>query len=237
MSEAVKDSRIARGMAAQLRLRRTRLQAGERPIGWKVGFGSPAFMEKLRISAPLLGFLTDGALLASGATISVAGWTKPVAEPEVAIHIGRDVEPGADGDGVRAAIAAVGPAIELADLDAPPEDVEAILSGNIYQRHVLLGPSDASRAGARLDGLTARVRRNGEVVATLRDLEANTGAVLPIVGHVADLLGSLGGRLRAGELVICGSVVPPIFIEAEDREVAFELEPVGTVSVRFASAA
>ena len=73
MNPTLEDPRIARGMAAQLARRRERLDAGEQPLGWKVGFGAPAAMEKLKLAAPLVGFLTDQALVASDATFSLAG--------------------------------------------------------------------------------------------------------------------------------------------------------------------
>src|SRR5438067_3521539 len=41
-----------------------------------------------------------------------------------------------------AAIAALGPAIELADLNPPPDDVEVVLAGNIFHRRVILGRSE-----------------------------------------------------------------------------------------------
>lgn len=224
------DPRIARGMQAQFARRRERLAAGAQPIGWKVGFGAPAAMQKLAIAAPLVGFLTDHALLPSGAVASVAGWVKPVAEPEIAVYMGRDLAAGAGRDTVRAAIAAIGPAIELADLDRPPEDVEAILAGNIYQRHVLLGPRDPARAGCVLDGLAARIVRNGEDFARTKDPQALTGDYLDIVRHVADVLAACGERLRAGEFIITGSIVPPIFAAAGET-IDYELAPVGSVSV------
>lgn len=231
--EALSDSRIARGMAAQLARRRERLRAGERALGWKVGFGAPAAMAKLGIAAPLVGFLTERAQLAPGAVLSLAGWVKPLAEPEIAIYLGSDLPGAAEREAVRAAIAALGPAIELADLDSAPEDVERILAANIYQRHVVLGPRQQPRAGDLLHGLTARVSRNGAVVARPRDPQAATGDLIGIVRHVADALAACGERLRAGEVVITGSVVPPLAVEPGD-EVAFELEPIGAVSVRFA---
>jgi 2-keto-4-pentenoate hydratase len=234
MSTTVEDPRITRGMAAQLARRRALVADGRRPIGWKVGFGAPAWLRKFGVSGPLVGFLTDQGLLPSGTTASISGWAKPVAEPEIAIHIGRDLGPGADADTVKAAVAAIGPAIELADLDPPPEDVEAILSDNIFHRHVILGPRDDSRAGARLDGLSANVRRNGAELDVPADLETNTGPLLGIVRHVADTLAAHGERLSAGDFVIAGSIVPPIFLTAEDEEIAYELAPVGGVSVRFA---
>ena len=65
MSTAHNDARILRGMERQLRIRQARLDAGEKPLGWKVGFGSPAAMEGLGIDAPLIGFMTDKSLLPS----------------------------------------------------------------------------------------------------------------------------------------------------------------------------
>jgi 2-keto-4-pentenoate hydratase len=97
----------------------------------------------------------------------------------------------------------------------------------------VLGPADGSRAGAVLDGLRLRVMRNGETVADTDDLEANTGAVVAIVRHVADTLGSFGERLKAGEIVICGSIVAPLKLDAGAREIRSEIVPAGEVSVRF----
>jgi 2-keto-4-pentenoate hydratase len=67
------DDRVARGMRAMLALRAERLESGERPLGWKVGFGSAAAVEALGTDRPLVGFLTDAALLDDGATVPVGG--------------------------------------------------------------------------------------------------------------------------------------------------------------------
>lgn len=227
------DPRIARGMARQLTRWHERIKAGEKAIGWKVGFGSAEAMEKLGITAPLVGFLTDRAVIHSSKPLLLAGWTRPVAEPEIAVYLGRDLPRGASREAARAAVAALGPAIELADLDRAPDDVEAILAGNIYQRHVILGARDATRAGCVLDGLTVRVARGGTEIATTAQPQSCTEDLIDIVRHVADLLAAFGERLRGGQLVITGSVVPPLFVEPGE-EVSFHLEPIGGVSVRFA---
>ena len=221
-------------MAAQLGRRRERLAAGERALGWKVGFGAPAAMQKLAIKAPLVGFLTDRALVATGATVSLSGWSKPVAEPEIAVHMGRDLPAGADRDAVGAAIAGLGPAIELADVDRPPDDVERILAGNIYQRGVVLGPCDAARAGGLVEGLRGHIVRNGSAFAQTSDPQALTGELIEIVRHVADTLAAFGETLRAGQLIITGSIVPPLWVEAGE-EIAFRLDPLGSLSIRFAA--
>jgi 2-keto-4-pentenoate hydratase len=227
------DPRIVRGMTAQLALRRQRLDAGDRPLGWKVGFGAPALLERFKISGPLVGFLTHNARVAPGGTVSLAGWTKPVAEPEVAVHIGRDIAAGADHATAATAIAGISPAIELADLHEPAEDPERILSHDIYQRHVVLAGTSPARMGAAADGLTCRIIRRGVEFARTSDPQANTGAWVDIVRHVADVLAAFGERLRAGEIVITGSVVAPLMVEPDEDSLAFALDPIGTISVRF----
>ena len=227
------DPRVVRGMQAQLEMRRQRLDAGDKPLGWKVGFGAPAMLELLKISGPLVGFLTQNARVQSGGSISFAGWSKPVAEPEIAVHIGRDVPAGADLEAAKAAIAGISPAIEIVDLTAPPQDPERILGDNIYQRHVVLGGSGPARAGAQPDGLTCRIIRHGKEFARTTDPQANTGQWVNIVRHVADVLAAFGERLRAGEIIITGSVVPPLIIAPDEDGIAFEVDPIGGVSVRF----
>src|SRR5262249_59649998 len=113
-------------------------------------------------------------------------------------------------------IAALGPAIELADIDGPGDDVESILAGDIFQRHVVLGPRDPSRAGIRLDGLRGRVMRSGKDIAVPADLESNVGEIAGIVRHVADTLGAFGEALRSGDVLITGSVTPPLLLERSD---------------------
>lgn len=235
MSLPFEDARIARGMAAQFELRRARLASGEKSLGWKVGFGAPAAMARLGIDAPLVGFLTRRAQIASESTVSLAGWTKPAAEPEIAVHLGSELAGNVDRAAAAAAIAGIGPAIELADVDRPPDDVEAILAGDIYQRHVILGRCDTTRAGGRLDGMLARVTRNGAEIARTADPQALTGELIDLVCHVARTVAACGERLRRGEVIITGSVVPPLWVEPGESLV-FALDPVDTIAIRFAPA-
>jgi 2-keto-4-pentenoate hydratase len=227
------DPRIVRGMAAQFALRRERLDGGDKLLGWKVGFGAPALLKQFNISGPLIGFLTQNARVAPGSTVSLAGWAKPVAEPEVAVHIGSDVAAGATSAVAAAAIAGISPAFELVDLHEPPTDPERILSHDIYQRHVVLAGATPARAGAAADGLTCRIMRRGAEVARTADPQANTGRWVDIVSHVANVLAAFGEQLRAGEVIITGSVVPPITIEPDESSLGFALDPIGTISVNF----
>jgi 2-keto-4-pentenoate hydratase len=233
MTAALADARIAAGMRSQIEARRRQIAAGARPIGWKVGFGAPAALEKLAIAAPLIGFMLDRNVLAPGATVSLAGWVKPAAEPEIAVEMAVDLAGGGTRSAAATAIGAIGPAIELADVTFPPEDVATILAGNIFHRHVLLGPRDRGRKGGRIDGLHARILRNGAAHADTTELETNTGRLVDIVRHVADLLAVFGEQLKAGEVIIAGSVIAPIFLGPDDRTLDYALDPIGSVAVRF----
>lgn len=230
MSDYITDKRILRGMESQLKLRQARLEQGDKSLGWKVGFGSPEGLHKLQIEAPLIGFLTHQSEISSGAEISVGSWVKPRAEPEIAVHIAKDLGAGATHQNARDAIAGLGMAIEIVDVDFPPDDVKEILTANIYNRNVIVGPPDSSRAGGVLDGLVGDVYRNGVKTATTDDLQALTGDLVGIVRHTANLLGMLGLTLSAGELIITGSIVPPLSITA-DEEIRFELDAIGSLSV------
>jgi len=227
------DPRIVRGMTAQFALRRQRLDGGDKLLGWKVRFGAPALLKQFNTNGPLVGFLTQNARVAPGSTVSLAGWAKPVAEPEVAVYIGCDVAAGTTLEAAADAIAGISPAIELADLHEPATDPERILSHDIYQRHVVLGGSTPARAGGAADGLTCRIMRRGAEFARTTDPQANTGRWVEIVSHVANVLAAFGERLRAGEVIITGSVVPPIAIEPDESSLAFALDPVGAISVNF----
>jgi len=223
------DNRIAEGMRDQLAVRDEHLGDGERQIGWKVGFGAPAAAAALDIDRPLVGFLMDSGLLADGAEVPVDSWATPMLEPEIAVHIKRDVARGASWEEVRAAIGGLSAAIELADVYPPPEDVRTVLAGNIFHRHVLLGPVDPRRSTG--EGIDGRILIDGEETAATDDPSALTGELVEVVRLTAELLDACGERLCTGEIVITGSVVPPQPVAAGQR-VRVELGPLGALTLR-----
>lgn len=204
------------------------LGSGGETVGWKLGFGAPVWLERFQLSGPLLGFLPASQSHPPGATVSCAGWTRPVAEPEIAVHIGDDVD---DPALAVEAVSGLGAAIELADVDAPPDDLEQTLAGNIFHRAVILGEPDPNLTPHDLTGMRATIAVDGREVAAPTDLEALTGTLVDILGHAAALLAAAGERLRAGEVVIAGSVVPPIDV-TPGSEVSYELSPLAPVTVR-----
>ena len=217
-------------MLAQLTERRRRIEAGEASLGWKLGMGVPAAMAKLGTDAPLVGYLLAPARVEDGGTVSLDGWGTAKLEPEIAVHMGAGLAAGASRADAEAAIAGLGAAIELVDLDPGADDPEAILAADIFQRHVLLGPMVE---GASAAGVSARALKNGDEVASTGDATEATGDPVDLVLHVANVVAAAGETLRAGEVVICGSVVPALDVAPGDT-VEVQLDPLGSLSVSFA---
>jgi 2-keto-4-pentenoate hydratase len=205
---------VERGTAALLTRRREILAQGAQPIGWKVGFNLPEFQERLGIDRPLAGFLTSDGLLEDGSE-----WDDlpVVVESEVAVELGPDGR----------SIAALLPALELAD---PPDldlGVEQILAGNIFHRGVAFGP----RAETREPG-AARILVNGEEQHAL-SAEQTAANLEAMVEAVAGRLADADEELQPGDRIITGVLAPPHAAEPGDT-VRLELESVGAVELRFA---
>ena len=182
------------------------VREGARQLGWKVGFGSPAGLAALSLDRPIVGYLTHDRLLSDGDSVDISGWKRPVLEAEVAAYLGSSVDAHASPAAALAAVTGWSVAIELADLDLPPDDVEAILAGNIFHRHVLLGPV----VPARPVDLSITVVHDGAEVAATPTPEALTGELGTVLASVASTLAQAGASLSADDVVITGSVVPPI---------------------------
>lgn len=227
----VLDERVTAGMREQLAVRDARVRDGARQIGWKVGFGAPAAMAALGLERPLVGFLLDAGVLPDGATVPLAGWARPVLEPEIAVHLAADVPGDASVADVHAAVGGLSAAIELADVDPPPTDVRTILAGDIFQRHVVLGPIDQGRRSGA--GVSARLLVDGTETGATDDPAALTGDLLVVVQRTAELLAACGERLCAGEVVLTGSVLPPLPL-TPGQHVEVRVDPLGALSLSFA---
>jgi 2-oxo-hept-3-ene-1,7-dioate hydratase len=209
------DARVLAGLGRLLETRRTTLAAGHSHLGWKMAFGAPAMMTRLELAAPAPGYLTDRTLLDNGGVVDTSTWTGPVAEFEIALHLGADVDPTMTPAEARATVESFGAAIELADIDIPlePDRVEDIVAGNIFHRAVILGPA-GSGPDLDLEHVTAIVHTDGSETHRVDDLEALTGEYGWVLVSAAQALDAHGEHLRAGDVVIGGSVVVPVRVES-----------------------
>lgn len=228
-SEGV-QAELAHGLDAQLRRWRGALEGGAGRLGWKIGINDPDVQKRFGLSHPVMGFLTADRRHDSGATLSAHRGARLQAEAEIAIFVGRDVPEGVSVASARSAIAGIGPALEIVDRSRGARDLAAILEDNLFHEAVVFGGDAPSRDGASLKGVVARVRRNGEEVASHdpRLAPSDLGALVKLV---ADLLGRHGELLRAGDRILSGSLVQPAPVRSGDAVVA-DLGPLGRAALR-----
>ena len=198
----------------QLDLWRSALAGGAERVGWKIGFNTDAAQRQAGIVEPVVGYLTSATTIKYGAHMSLAGFTRAMVEPEVAIEVG--------DDGEAVALAA---AIEVVDVNAPFSDVEAIVAGNIFHRAALLGDFRPNYPPPR----TAAVLVNGHYSeeANVVDFDSTD-----TIGLVASTLAEAGERLEPGDKIIAGSLTPPVEVSAGDI-VGVQLDNLGTVQLIF----
>jgi hypothetical protein len=130
--------RLAAALREQLARRQAALDAGARPVGWKIGGGIPE-VDELTGGEPTIGYLTSASRLEPGDEHVATGAAALHADTEVVLEIG----PGGTISGLSAGL-------ELVDLGQPPDDLEGIVAANaeidgLGRVMVRIAPSD--RAG------------------------------------------------------------------------------------------
>jgi 2-keto-4-pentenoate hydratase len=194
---------------------RASLSSGAHRIGWKVGFNPPKVQEQLGLDEPVVGHLTSATLLGADGSHSLAGAQNPLAEPEIAIEIGRDHE-----------IAGLAPAIEIVDIPAlpDPDGVGDVVAANVFHRAVAIGSSqDVTSA----EGIEANLSVNGQVARTA---QASAIDLQGMVDLVARVLESAGESLEAGDRVIAGAMAPPPELSPGDH-LALDLGAIGALEI------
>src|SRR5581483_363473 len=225
---------LEEGYQVQLGLLARRLAAGARLIGWKVGLTSRAMQEQFRVPEPLFGYLLDDAPHPSGARFQAAALIQPGVENELCLCLGTDLAgPGVDEAAARAAVAAVCPALEIAETRGDFTGQLAVaIADNIQQRYIVLGPETAPLPpDFDLAAVQARVVINGAEVATATGA-AVLGQPLRSLAWLANKLVQHGSLLRAGDLVMTGSLTRQ-FPLAAGTHVATTVAPLGTVEAYF----
>lgn len=222
---------VAAGIPIQMARRQALLDGGTSAVGWKVGLGTAALQDRWGIDGPLVGYLTGDGQRRSGSVIEVEGWASPLLEPELFLLVGHDIPAGAGPDAAVAAVEGAGPALELIDVDGRINDLASLVANNIFHRHVVLGPVCAPTL-TELSSLHVSVTNHGAVVASTDRPTSLTGDLPEILAYVAEWLAVAGPGLRAGDVVIAGSLVPPIALTRGD-EIAADFGALGQLSLGF----
>lgn len=223
----------AEGYAAQLAL--ARMQGAQPPAGFKIGATARGMQDYLGVSGPMAGFMA-GPILGNGARVRLADFVRPGVECEIGLRLGRDIAPGKLGRAAAAsAIAACFPACEIVEnryTDFKAVGAETLVADQVFHARAVVG-DDAAFDPMALDTLEGRISHGGA--------ELGSGPATALLGHplaVLQFLADSGaahafGGLRAGQVVMCGSVTRPFWLD-RPGEVAVDFGRLGRLAFTFA---
>ena len=219
-----------------LGLMNLRIADGEKVIGKKIGVTSKAVQTMLNVHQPDFGYLTDQMVYANGETLPASTqMIAPRAEGEIAFVLKRDLAgPGISNAAVIAATECVMPCFEI--VDSRIRDwkiaIQDTVADNASCGFFVLGDRAVSPRQVNLTTCGMVVEKNGQVISTGAGAAA-LGSPVSCVAWLANTLGRYGMTLKAGEVILSGSLVPQEPVKAGDY-MRVDIGGIGSASVRFA---
>lgn len=206
---------------------------GAAPVGYKIGLTSKRMQAMCGIDHPIAGVVLGNREHASGVTLRAGEFGRIGLEFEIGVRLGRDLPAGAapfDLAKVASAVAAVCPAVEVVDdrrADYKLLEVASLVADNSWNAGIVLG--DWRESWPDLEAVRGTVRLNGA--------EVDAGHGRDVLGHpfaplvwLAEHLAQTGEGLRAGDIVLTGSLVTTRF-PAVREAYEFAVEGLGSVAV------
>lgn len=213
-----------------------RIADGERLIGKKIGATSKAVQQRFGVNQPDFGFLTDAMQIEADGLIGIAeSLIQPMVEGELGFVLKRDIiGPGITAAEVILATECIVPCIEIVDSRIADWDIayEDTVADNASSGLFIVGEQMADPRQLDLATLGMVLERNGEVVSTGAGAAA-LGSPARCIAWLANTLGRYGQSLKAGEILLSGSLVPVEPVRPGDL-VSVHINGVGRVSARFA---
>ena len=230
---ARKPFTIEDGYRIQDELRQALVMTGDRAIGWKAGFTSRSSQEAFGVDHPVCGFLLGSGVYSTADAIPVARFAALAVEVEIAFVMKRDLAgPGATPAAALLAVEGALPALELVDVRFSGKPTVAdIVADGVYANAIVLGQplSEVGGLDLALEGVV--YAHNGRVVATNTAAEV-MGNPLSSLAWIANHLGARGLGLRAGDIVMSGSISTLLRPKAGDS-VSARFTRLGVVGARF----
>ncbi|MBV9736255.1 MAG: hypothetical protein JO209_10130 [Acidisphaera sp.] len=224
----------AEAAAVQVALAR---RFGVTPGGFKIGATGRRMQEYLGLPGPVAGFMPPDGILSSGTRRRFADFVNPGVECELAVRLAADLPPRpCDRERAGAAVGALCAAIEIVENRYEGGSLAFgtpwLIADQVFHAAAVLGAPDAGWRGIDLVGIAGRISVDGAV--------AGEGVGGDLLGHPLAALAWLAGSevarafggLRAGQVVMLGSVTPPVWLKGPGR-IVVAFPPLGSAEVVF----
>jgi 2-oxopent-4-enoate/cis-2-oxohex-4-enoate hydratase len=218
----------------QQRMLARRMQQGARIVGKKIGVTSKAVMDMLNVHQPDFGYLLDTMICNDGEGIPMASLIQPKAEGEIAFILKSDLNgPGISNADVLRATDCVMPCFEIVDsrITDWKIKIQDTIADNASCGVFVLGDRAVDPRKVDLTTCGMVLEKNGEIVGTGAGAAA-LGSPVNAVAWLANTLGRLGIPLKAGEVILSGSLAAMFPVKAGDN-LRVAIGGIGGCSVRF----
>lgn len=207
--------------------------------GHKIGCTTPVMQAYLDIHNPSAGGILEREMHQSPATVTTRGTTQFGVECEVAVRLGTDLPPRADGslyvrDELAPMISECFATIEIVEnryADYGQLDAATLIADDFFGAGLILGQAPAQFDPNDLDQTTATMVIDGVEVGAGRGSDI-LDHPLEALAWLANSLNARGTLVRAGEVVTLGSLVATNWVEPGST-VRIINAPLGEVIVRF----
>ncbi|SHK78839.1 2-oxo-3-hexenedioate decarboxylase/2-keto-4-pentenoate hydratase [Bradyrhizobium lablabi] len=202
-------------------------------IGYKVGLTSATMQVFCGIDHPIAGVVLANRVHRSGAAVRIADFGRLGLEFEIAVRVKSDVPVTGTpytGEAIQPHIDGVCAAIEIVDdrnADYSNLDVRSLVADNSWNGGIVL--SEFATKWPDLKDVLGRAAKDRIAIGEGHGRDI-LGHPFNSVAWLATQLASRGETLKAGQVVMTGSVMKTVFPE-EDAAYRFELAEIGAVEV------
>jgi 2-oxopent-4-enoate/cis-2-oxohex-4-enoate hydratase len=228
------DITIEDGYHIQERLIARRIAAGEKVVGKKIGVTSKAVMNMLGVGQPDFGWLLDGMIYNEGESIPIDSLIQAKAEGEIAFVLKKDlIGPGVSNADVLAATEGVMTCFEIVDsrIENWKIKIQDTVADNASCGVFVLGDRFVDPRDIDLSTCGMVLEKNGEIACTGAGA-ATMNSPVNAVAWLANTLGRLGIPLKAGEVILSGSLGAMIPVAKGDN-LRVTIGGIGSCSVKF----
>jgi 2-keto-4-pentenoate hydratase len=233
LSVSTPDLTLEQAYGLQRQLEQALVGRGDRVVGYKVGFTTAALQERHGLTEPVLGFMLGSGVYGSGDAVPLSRFIAIGVEVEVAFLLKSDLAgPGVTIASALLAVEGAMPSFELIDfrLSGTPLGPDVVADG-VYTNAIVLGRPLTPVTGIDLALEGVVFEQDGQIVATQTAAEV-LGNPLVSLAWAANTLGRMGRGLRAGEVVLTGSI-SKVLRPTTGQSVRASFTRLGSVACRF----
>jgi 2-keto-4-pentenoate hydratase len=189
--------------------------------GYKIGLTTPIMQQFCGVDEPCYGAIFSSEVHHRRAELAAGDYCRLGIETEIAMRLGADLPQGGDVERVGNSVESCMAAIELLeDLrhDYKKLTASAMVAGNVWNAGIVLGEPVTDWRSLDLAQATARLTINGHEIGQGRGSDV-MGNPLNALCWLANKLAAAGTPMRAGMVVMTGSMVPIQFPAPGDHAV------------------